>query len=105
MIEVNPAYTSVIGKAKYRKRLGVSDHQSAAFAIARRGMGLKEKVKINLATLDLSDRNGLGDCTWAKVQKLIQQEIIRPNTRKARIKRSDKLATLYPCRSFLSKLE
>ena len=35
----------------------------------------------------------------------IQQEIIRPNTRKARIKRSEKLATLNPCRSFLSKLE
>lgn len=105
VIEVNPAYTSVIGKAKYSKRLGVSVHQSAAFAIARRGMGLKEKVKINLATPGLSDRNGLGDCTWAKVQKLIQQEIIRPNTRKARIKRSEKLATLNPCRSFLSKLE
>jgi IS605 OrfB family transposase len=105
VIEVNPAYTSVIGKAKYSHRLGVSIHQAAAFAIARRGMRLKERVKVNLATPGLSVRNGLGDCTWAKVQKLIQQEIIRPNTRKARIKRSERLATLNPCRSFLSKLE
>ena len=89
VIEVNPAYTSVIGKAKYIHRLGVSIHQAAAFAIARRCMRLKEKVKVNLATPGLSVRNDFGDCIWAKVQKLIQQEIIRPN----------------PCRSFLSKLE
>jgi hypothetical protein len=39
---VNPAYTSVIGRIKYAKRLGVSTHQAAALAIGRRGMGFRE---------------------------------------------------------------
>ena len=38
LIDVNPAYTSIIGDVKYSKRYGVSVHQSAALAIARRGM-------------------------------------------------------------------
>ncbi|QHE87149.1 transposase [Hydrogenophaga sp. BPS33] len=41
-LEVNPAYTSVIGRVKYAKPLGVSVHQAAAMAIARRGMGFGE---------------------------------------------------------------
>jgi hypothetical protein len=40
--EVNPAYTSVIGRVKYAKQLGVSVHQAAAMAIARRDMGFRE---------------------------------------------------------------
>ena len=94
VIEVNPAYTSLIGKAKYSHRLGISPHRAAAFAIARRGMRLKERVKVNLATPGLSVRNDLGDCNWVKAQKLIQQEKVRPKTRKTRIKISEKLANL-----------
>ncbi|QHE87191.1 hypothetical protein [Hydrogenophaga sp. BPS33] len=41
-IEVNPAYTSVIGRVKYAKPLGVSVHQAAAKAIALRGIGFGE---------------------------------------------------------------
>ncbi len=41
--EVNPAYTSLIGRVKYAKPLGVSVHQAAALAIARRGMGFGER--------------------------------------------------------------
>jgi hypothetical protein len=41
-LEVNPAYTSVIGRVKYAKPLGVSVHQAAAMTIARRGMGFGE---------------------------------------------------------------
>ncbi len=44
VFHVNPAYTSQIGKMKYMKRLGISIHQSAAYTIARRGMGFKEKL-------------------------------------------------------------
>ncbi len=35
-------YTSVIGRVKYAKPLGVSVHQAAALVIARRGMGYGE---------------------------------------------------------------
>lgn len=41
---VNPAYTSWIGRLKYAKPLGVSTHIAAAYVIARRGMGLQERI-------------------------------------------------------------
>jgi len=42
VIEVNPAYTSVIGAVNYAQKKGISVHMAAAFAIARRGMRLSE---------------------------------------------------------------
>jgi hypothetical protein len=44
VFEVNPAYTSQIGKMKYMKKFGISIHQAAAYVIARRGLGFKEKL-------------------------------------------------------------
>ena len=44
VFEVNPAYTSQIGKMKYMKRFGISIHEAASFVIARRAMGFKEKL-------------------------------------------------------------
>ncbi|WP_139338491.1 IS200/IS605 family accessory protein TnpB-related protein, partial [Bacillus cereus] len=41
---VNPAYTSVIGKLKYSKKFGISVHETAAFTIARRGLGFQERL-------------------------------------------------------------
>ena len=43
--EVDPSYTSIIGKNKYAIPLGLSVHQAAAFVIARRGYAYKEKIK------------------------------------------------------------
>ena len=40
---VNPAYTSIIGRVKFARRYGLSTHQSAALAIARRAMQLGEQ--------------------------------------------------------------
>jgi IS605 OrfB family transposase len=54
VIYVNPAYTSFLGNLKYRlktnNKVNFNDHVSAAFVIARRGQGLKEKIpsKVNL---------------------------------------------------------
>ncbi|MBC7617753.1 MAG: hypothetical protein H7293_01945 [Candidatus Saccharibacteria bacterium] len=44
--EVNPAFTSVIGRIKYAKRHGASVHQAAALAIGRRGMSYSETVPV-----------------------------------------------------------
>ncbi|PAV29437.1 hypothetical protein CIL05_11255 [Virgibacillus profundi] len=44
VFDVNPAYTSQIGKIKYMKRLGISIHEAASFVIARRALGFKEKL-------------------------------------------------------------
>ena len=43
--EVDPSYTSIIGKNKYSIPVGLSIHQAAAYVIARRGYEYKEKIK------------------------------------------------------------
>lgn len=43
VIEVNPAYTSVIGAINHAQRHGISVHMGAALAIARRGLGFSER--------------------------------------------------------------
>ena len=45
VIEVDAAYTSVIGATKYAQVLGVSNHIAAAFIIGRRGMNMTEKLR------------------------------------------------------------
>jgi IS605 OrfB family transposase len=42
VIGVNPAYTSTIGAVNFAQRYGISVHQGAALAIARRGLGFSE---------------------------------------------------------------
>jgi IS605 OrfB family transposase len=43
-IKVNPAFTSIIGKYKYRWMHKVTIHESAAYVIGRRGLGFNEKL-------------------------------------------------------------
>ena len=54
--EVNPAFTSVIGYAKFGPGYGLSPHQAAAVAIARRGLGFGERLRSRTA-LPLPARN------------------------------------------------
>jgi len=56
VIEVNPAYTSVIGAVNHARVLGISAHQGAAFAIARRGLGLSERPTVPAGLVPV--RNG-----------------------------------------------
>jgi len=42
--QVNPAYTSIIGRFKYATKYGLSVHEAAALVIGRRGLGYKEKL-------------------------------------------------------------
>jgi len=43
VIEVNPAYASTMGMVNFAHRYGISVHQGAAIAIARRSLGLSER--------------------------------------------------------------
>ena len=43
LYKVNPAYTSLLGRMKYRDRHGFSDHHAAALVIGRRHYGFQEK--------------------------------------------------------------
>ncbi len=45
VLTVNPAYTSVIGFAKFGSGYGLSAHGAAAVAIARRGLGFGERLR------------------------------------------------------------
>ncbi len=46
--QVNPAYTSLIGKVKFASRYGLSLHHAAALCIGRRFLNLSEKVPRHL---------------------------------------------------------
>jgi IS605 OrfB family transposase len=56
VLEVNPAFTSVIGAVNYCQKLGISIHLAAALAIARRGMGLSERPAVRMGVVPV--RNG-----------------------------------------------
>ncbi|KXB06495.1 hypothetical protein AKJ53_00025 [candidate division MSBL1 archaeon SCGC-AAA382F02] len=43
--EVNPAYTSVIGRRKYAPYYHITIHQAAALVVARRGQGFSEHLR------------------------------------------------------------
>ena len=45
IIKVNPAWTSWIAKNKFCNRMKLNIHTGASFVIARRGIGIKDKVK------------------------------------------------------------
>ena len=44
VLEVSPAYTSMLGHIKYARSLGLSVHTAAAYVIGRRGLGFFEKL-------------------------------------------------------------
>jgi IS605 OrfB family transposase len=54
--EVNPAYTSIIGRVKFSKRYGLTIHQAAALVIARRFFRFSEKPPSRLK--DIPDGKG-----------------------------------------------
>ena len=54
--QVNPAYSSVIGRVKFMERYGLSVHQAAALALARRLLGCREGIpRRRTAPLDNGD--------------------------------------------------
>ena len=44
VFQVNPAFSSVIGRVKFMERYGLSVHQAAALVLARRLLGCSERV-------------------------------------------------------------
>ena len=44
VIQVNPAYSSVIGRVKFMERYGLTVHQAAALVLARRLLGCSERI-------------------------------------------------------------
>jgi IS605 OrfB family transposase len=64
VIEVQPAFTSVLGQLKYQKMYSLNRHTSAGLVIARRGLGLLERESFTVEpskekknTLNLEERD------------------------------------------------
>ena len=72
VFEVNPSYTSFIGEIKYNKVYKRSIHQLAAFVIARRGIGLKERLPAKLGE----------NTTWAKLYNRTKKQQDKDNNNK-----------------------
>ena len=82
--QVNPAYTSLIGRVKFARRYGLSIHQAAALTIGRRYLRCSEKAPLNLSkipdgkdghvTLSLPERNRDKHVwsIWRRVSKKLQ---------------------------------
>ena len=49
--QINPAYTSVIGRIKFSRRYGLTIHQAAALSICRRSLGCSERVPLCLSKI------------------------------------------------------
>lgn len=71
---VNPAYTSLTGKLKYKKRYGMTTHEAAAFVIGRRGMGFFDTVPKDWKCF-LTDKQKTGSRKkqWAALYKTIKK--------------------------------
>ena len=54
--EVNPAYTSMLGRFLYTKSYGISTHQAAAYVIARRYLDFEERFHSKTLSFIYKDR-------------------------------------------------
>ena len=58
----------MLGRIKYQKRFGLSVHESAAICIARKGLGLKEKLPKKLLTdffaMEVKDKIKISDAKY-----------------------------------------
>ena len=91
VFQVNPAFTSVIGRVKFARIYNqLSVHQAAAMVIARRFFGFSERLPHSLdhipdnkgghVTLQGLVKNPVGHVwrTWAKVKKILQGVLAAP---------------------------
>jgi len=93
--KVNPAYTSLIGKLKYAPQFNIDKDIAAAFVIARRGLGFKERLPKNYKEL-LNDTDFLS-YTIARIEyntTKLKQKIKEEKNEYKRNKIKSKLAKL-----------
>jgi IS605 OrfB family transposase len=76
LITVNPAYSSVIGLVKFARIYGLASDETAALAIARRGMRLSEKLPSAItAYLSVNDEKHVWHW-WNKLNNLLKKSSI-----------------------------
>ncbi len=73
VIEVNPAYSSLIGMTKYMSLYGLNSGTSAAFVLARRGQRFSERLpRVLYALFAPVDANKHVWSYWARISKLVK---------------------------------
>ena len=75
---VNPAYTSVVGRVKTAPTRGVSVHQGAALAIARRALGFDERYKVSYgsdgtALAAAEQAGGTSWTIWGQIRRRLRE--------------------------------
>lgn len=76
LIAVNPAYSSIIGLAKYLRMYGLASDESAALVIARRAMKLSERIPRSLtAYFDVNSEKQVGR-EWNQLNKKIKRSAV-----------------------------
>ena len=88
VIGINPAYTSVIGLVKFGSGYKLTPHEAAAVAIARRGLGFRERLTIRRLryTFDLPARNRSKHVwsDWRVVSRMLERDRkVRSDSRQA----------------------
>jgi IS605 OrfB family transposase len=58
--KINPAFTSITGILKYQDQYSLNRHSAAAFIIARRGLGIMERIRVRLEPLENEKLNLAG---------------------------------------------
>jgi len=80
VIKVKPAFTSVIGILKYQPMYGISNHESAAYVIARRALGFNhEKIPKSILDNLIKNKSAFKEVNnwkqWSAVKKAALAEI------------------------------
>ena len=83
VIARNPAYTSVIGRAKFAERYGLGPHHAAALVIARRALNLSERPNRHARTAHPLPARNRGRHVWAFWRQVAreQRRLQRPDGR------------------------
>ena len=102
VIEVNPAYTSIIGKLKYAPLYNIDKDTAGAYVIARRGLGFKERLPKNYKQL-LKDADFLS-YTIAKIEDKIAKIKQEIREEKNEYKRNRLKSALWKTRKELDML-
>jgi len=84
IVEIQPAFTSVLGQLKYQKMYSLNRHTSAGLVIARRGLNLKEredfKVTPNLKKKDKLNLEGrrISIASTVKAYSWLRKSFLKP---------------------------
>ncbi len=73
VVEVNPAYSSLIGMTKYLSLYGLNSGTAAALVLARRGLRFSERLpRVLYALLSPVDDSKHVWTYWARISKLLR---------------------------------